>query len=340
MALHVEGGSCYTPCVEDKTHTGFIKRLLRAGVNLAVVGYVAGLTLYFALRWLGAWRLWFVEALGYILPWLFVPVLLLMPLLLLLRRRALLAILALPAAVFLLLYGGLYLPRPQVAAAGQPFTVLTYNILGLNRDVEAMAVAIRAHDADVVALHEVNASMGKALEARLLSRYPYRHREGGIGLYSRFPIEEYRAFRLGEGQGLWAQQCVLLVDGRRVALLNVHPRAPSDELRRFATSGHAADVRDLLARVEAIDGPLLVVGDLNLTEQNSAYAVLMRRLRDAHREAGRGMGFTFRPFEGGPAAWRIDYVLHSPDIVALGTALGDYGGSDHRPLIATLAWGQ
>jgi vancomycin resistance protein VanJ len=227
-----------------------------------------------------------------------------------------------------------------VAAAGQTFAVLTYNINGRNREVEAIAAQIERFDPDVVALHEVNATMHKALKARLLDRYPYQQREPGIGLYSRLPIEDYQAYRLGDEEGPWAQQCRLLLDGQRVTLLNAHPRTPTGELRHFATSGHAADVSDLLARVEGIDGPLLVVGDLNLTDQNRAYGELARRLRDAYREAGRGLGFTFRGSEGGPALWRIDFVLHTPDLAALDVALGDYGGSDHRPLVATLAWGR
>ena len=323
--------------MDEESRSGFGKRRLRVAFNLAVVAYVGLLAAYFVLRALGNEDL-FVVALGYILPWLFAPLLVLLPLALLRRSRARLALLAAPTALFLLIYGGLYLPRPQAATAGQPFTLLTYNINGLNRDVEAIATAIEAHDLDIVALHEVNASMGQALEARLLDQYPYRQRERGIGLYSRFPIEAYAAFQLGDGQGFWAQQATLRVDGRALTLLNVHPRSPVGQPRDVAAAAHAADVADLLARVDAIDGPLLVVGDLNLTDQHTAYAALTRRLGDAHREAGWGMGFTFRPFDGGPALWRIDHVLHSPDLAALDTAFGAFGRSDHRPLIATLAW--
>jgi endonuclease/exonuclease/phosphatase (EEP) superfamily protein YafD len=324
--------------MDQEPRSGFGKRRRQTAFNLAVAAYVGLLIAYFALRVLGGGDWLFVEALSYVLPWLFAPLLVLLPLALLRRSRARLVLLAVPTALFLLLYGGLYLPRPQAATAGQPFTLLTYNINGLNRNVEAIATAIEAHDPDVVALHEVNTSMGKALEARLLDQYPYRQRERGIGLYSRFPIEEYVAFQLGDGQGFWAQQATLLVDGRALTLLNVHPRSPAGQPRQAAAAAHAADVTDLLARVDAIDGPLLVVGDLNLTDQHAAYATLARRLGDAHREAGWGMGFTFRPFDGGPALWRIDYVLHSPELAALDAKLGDFGGSDHRPLVATLAW--
>ena len=45
--------------------------------------------------------------------------------------------------------------------------------------------------------------------------------------------------------------------------------------------------------------PLIVIGDFNLTDQQSLYTSLTRHLRDAHREGGWGMGFTFTPL---PAA--------------------------------------
>jgi endonuclease/exonuclease/phosphatase (EEP) superfamily protein YafD len=326
--------------MNDDARPGLGTRLSHAALNLAVAAHLGLLVAYFGLHALGGERLWYVEALGYVAPWLFAPLLVLLPAILLLRRRALLALIAIPVGLFLLLYGALFLPRTRPAAAGTPFTVLTYNINGLNRDVEAIAAAIEVHDPDVVALQEVNVSMNRALEARLLDRYPHRRWERGMGLYSRLPLEQYQAFRLGDGQGYWAQQCVLRVDGRALTLLNVHPRSIGGQLRHPAASAHAADVRDLVSRVDGIDGPLLVAGDLNLTDRHAAYTALARHLRDAHREAGWGMGFTFRPSSASPALWRIDYVLHSPDLATLDADLGDFSGSDHRPLVATLAWGR
>ena len=98
-------------------------------------------------------------------------------------------------------------------------------------------------------------------------------------------------------------------------------------------------MRDLLSRIVEIDGPLIVIGDFNLTDQQSIYAPLTRHLRDSHRESGWGMGFTFTRFRRlGLPMWRIDYVFHSSDLVALSSTMGDFGGSDHRPVIAKLAF--
>lgn len=326
--------------------SGFLKRLAIAGVNLLTPLHAGLIVTYFALRWLGGGDLWFVDALGYVLPWLFAPLVALLPAVLLRRSLLLLALVAAPTALFLLTYGHLYLPHWPVRAAGPTFTVMTYNVLYRNSDADGIAAAIEAHAPDFFGLRELEPPVVQALESRFADRYPYRRVEPGCGFFSRYPILEYEAFRLDEGH--WAQQCLLDIDGYQVTVLSVHPRSPP--LRGFhpfglplgiptgfANQGRDADVRDLLSRLEGMDGPLVLIGDFNLTDQQSLYAVLTRHLRDAHRESGWGMGFTFTRFPRlGLPAWRIDYVFHSPDLVPLSTTVGDYGGSDHRPVIARL----
>jgi endonuclease/exonuclease/phosphatase (EEP) superfamily protein YafD len=79
----------------------------------------------------------------------------------------------------------------------------------------------------------------------------------------------------------------------------------------LADTERDVDLRGLLARLEGIEGPLVIIGDFNATDQQRLYAPLARRLRDAHGESGWGMGFTFSRWpETGPALWRIDYVFH------------------------------
>ena len=99
-----------------------------------------------------------------------------------------------------------------------------------------------------------------------------------------------------------------------------------------------ANVRALLSRLETVDTPVIVIGDFNLTDQHSSYRAITNHLRDAHTESGWGMGFTARYVPLGLPLWRIDYIFHSPQMMALRTVLGEYGASDHRPVIAELAF--
>jgi vancomycin resistance protein VanJ len=330
---------------------GFSRRFALAIVGTLMSLHTGLIAAYFLARWLGGNALWFVAAAAYVLPWLFVLSLLLLPVALLLRRCRLLPIVAaVPPVLFLLTYGHLYLPRWPVRTAGPSFTVLAHNVLYKNRDVEAVVTSVKLHEPDFFGLRELAGPMAEALEPRFAEHYPHHRVEPGCGFWSRYPILAYEAFQLVEGEGTWTQQVVLDVDGRKVTVLSVHPRSPPvygiplSELpaalpTALPNRDRDADLRALLSRLEGIDGPLVVIGDFNATDQQSLYAPLARRLRDAHRESGWGMGFTFSRWpDVGLALWRIDYVFYSPDLVALSAGVGGYGGSDHRPVIARLAF--
>jgi vancomycin resistance protein VanJ len=330
---------------------GFLKRLMVAGLNVLTPLQTGLLVTYYALRELGGGELWFIDALSYILPWLYLPFIILLPGVLLLRRtRLMLILVAIPSMLFMSSYGRLYLPRSSVRSTGPTFTVMSYNVLWSNQQADRVAAAIEEHDPDIVGLQEILPSMGAALEERLAERYPYRRLENSYGVLSHFPIVHYEFYQLGEGTGSWVQEMVLEIDGHRVNLLHAHPRSPALEgfhpfglplgiPTGFLNQGRDADIRGLLSRVERLEDPLIVIGDFNLTDQQIMYTPLTSRLKDAHRESGWGMGFTFSRFPSiGLPMWRIDYVFYSPDLVARSATTGDYGGSDHRSVIAELSF--
>jgi endonuclease/exonuclease/phosphatase (EEP) superfamily protein YafD len=329
---------------------GFFKRLTVAGLNLLTPLQTGLLVTYYILRELGGGDLWFIDALSYILPWLYLPFIILLPGILLLRRtRMMLILIAIPITLFCLTYGRLYLPCSSVHSRGPTFTVMTYNVLWTNKHADRLAAAIEEQAPDIVGLQEIMPSMGFALQERLAERYPYRQLENSYGILSRFPILQYGFYPLGDGRS-WVQQIMLEIDGHQVNLLNAHPRSPPLEgfhpfglplgiPTGFLNQGRDADIRYLLRRIDRLEDPLVVIGDFNLTDQQIMYKPLISRLKDAHRERGWGMGFTFSRFPNiGIPMWRIDYVFYSPDIVALRVTTGDYGGSDHRPVIAELGF--
>ena len=327
---------------------GFFRRLAMAGASVLVPLHTILVLGYFAAHRLGGRGIWYVDAISYVLPWLFVPLLCLLPAAMLRRSRFLLALALIPVALFLWTYGELYVPRRAPKATGSMVTVMTYNVFYRNPDADRVAEEILAHNPDVVGLQELGPAVAQAIGTRLIGRYPHQRVEPGCGLFSRYPIVEYEAFQLSQGAGAWAQRARLNVGGWAVTVVSVHPRSPP--LRGihpfglplgiptgFDNEGRDMDVRDLLARLDDISGPLVVVGDFNLTDRHDLYADLTARLRDSHRESGWGMGFTFTRFrELGLPVWRIDYVLHSVDMETLLARVGEFGGSDHRPVIAKL----
>jgi len=85
---------------------------------------------------------------------------------------------------------------------------------------------------------------------------------------------------------------------------------------------------------------VIVLGDINATEREPAYAELSAGLRDAHLDAGGGPGSTWRP---PPLAFlpfgllRIDYVLATPDLVPTSSTVDCSLPSDHCRVDADLA---
>ncbi len=74
-----------------------------------------------------------------------------------------------------------------------------------------------------------------------------------------------------------------------------------------------------------------------MTDQHPVYADIATHLTDAFVARGQGMGFTFSPFNKADLPlWRIDYIFYSPELTAVDVTVGDFAGSDHKPVIATL----
>ncbi len=292
---------------------------------------------------------WLVDALGYILPWLFLPTLILLPAAALNRSRRFTGPALIPVAIFVAFYGHLFIPQRGPAPGDTAFTIMTFNIWDLNDDDAAIVQEIKAHDPGLIGLQELTPEMANSLQERLGSDYPYAEFTSESGILSKWPLLDVNAFRLG-GDGHWALKARVEMGEESLTLFNVHPRSP--RLRStplpivpfglpvdFVTAARDRDVADLLLRLERARGPLLVMGDLNLSDRSQGYRALTSSLIDAHRQAGWGLGFsrTHFPRQGIPT-WRIDYILYSPQLVALKSYTGAFAGSDHRPVIGQLAF--
>lgn len=99
--------------------------------------------------------------------------------------------------------------------------------------------------------------------------------------------------------------------------------------------------------------PAILTGDLNINEDNPAYAVLVRpdtadaiRWIDAYRTVHpqrKPDEASFHGFKGGAAGSRIDFVFHTAHLVATAAAIDRTSRdgrfpSDHYPVTAVLKW--
>lgn len=289
---------------------------------------------------------------------LMLPALALLPLSLLLRRRWLALSLVVPTFAFVRAYGPRLLKRRSVTAAGQPITMMTYNLHAETEQLEPILRLIEEADVDVISVQELSIAAADCFQMALRDKYPYQamHPQTpanrGQGVLSRYPIMSQTYWRnphIASGS-LGHLRVELDVDGRSVTLYNAHPLHPGMGDKWFDTTIRAREMDTVLERAAQDEGAVLVMGDFNMSDQSDDYRRMVTRYGDAFGAAGRGMGFTFpdlRTFQALPDYWplpmplpaflRLDYIFYNDYFIPIEARVWPTsGGSDHRPVVATL----
>lgn len=334
------------------------RRPLRWLVLLGDV-YCAALCLGIAARLFVGERWELIALLNSFLHLLLLPTFVWLPAALLRRRWAISLVSALPVLFFLVTYGSAFLPKSSVTTAGElPVRVLTYNLHSEQERLDPMVEVIRHADADVVAVQELSAEAAARFDQTLADLYPYRafHTAPqepviGQGILSRFPIVSDTYWRNETlPVKLAHQRATLDIHGSSLVVYNTHPIHPFlKEGHIFYTALRTTEIESVLDRATQETEPVIIVGDFNMADLSEDYQRITARFADSYREAGWGLGFTFPDF-GGPNAApgrvrflpvrpvvRLDYVFHNQWVqTQLIRVWPESGGSDHRPLLATL----
>lgn len=221
------------------------------------------------------------------------------------------------------------IPAPRADAL--PVRLLTHNVWHYSPDPASIAQAIIDARPDVAMLQEVNGSFRPMLPA-LDQHFAYTTTcppGCDLVIFSRWPIADSDYF-LKDAAGrkfgpamLWAR--IAGPGGRHFTAVTLHyprPTSRDQAVRR-------RDVAQALARIDR--DPLIVAGDMNLTpwaaamrEQDRAFAPLIRMTRTPSWP---------RAFPVLP----IDHLYAGPDWGLVSARQLPATGSDHRPLVVTLA---
>ncbi|TAK36195.1 MAG: hypothetical protein EPO21_03420 [Chloroflexota bacterium] len=331
---------------------------MRTFLSLILFGlglvYVVPLTGFMLLRGIPANPPWWLDLANTFTLYLFIPTVPLLVLGLLTFSRPTLLLCLLPVLLFVFLYGGLFLPRHSSPTAGQDtFTVMTHNVGAGSPNAPSVAQIVDETNADIVAIQELTDETAQALIARLGDQYRYRALlpradYSGVGVFSRFPIESEESFTVGH----LAQHLVLNIRGQRVHVFNFHPMAPDIQwitghslppymIRGFDTEWQTKQMAFIQKKVEEAEGPIVMVGDFNTTDQSRQYGQLTHNLTDVYREVGWGFGHTFPAAGYFPrlpfSVLRIDYIFHSRELTGREARVAGPTGSDHLPVIARLS---
>jgi len=230
------------------------------------------------------------------------------------------------------------LARTPPPATGHSLRVVSANLLTDNRIPSALVDELVRLDADLYFLQELSGRFDQDLERRgFWGRYPFHRRlvredSFGSAIASRLPLRDLQVFSLTD---LPEMRAVLSFEGRDVELLNIHLMPPRNAgyvpIYRAGTAG-------VMELVRGLDGrSFILAGDFNATP-DSAFLAGMRTMADDSWElAGRGFGATWPNGQVPLPPIRLDHVFLSPDLTASAIQVGVGAGSDHRPLIATVA---
>ena len=243
--------------------------------------------------------------------------------------------------------------RPEEAL----LRVATYNIQAGAGDLRRIADEIKAMDADLVALQEVDVhwhprsgfadqatELGKMLGVAVRFAPIYRMagaqgrppREFGVALLSKLRIESWDNDSLTRLSTQEAQptparmpgllRAVVNFRGTRVRVLTAHLDYRSDPAIR------RAQVEEIVRVLGESSGPTILAGDLNATPEALELQPLFRRLMDSWQPS-KGPGYTYPAIA---PAKRIDYVLYSDPFVLVEARVAESAAADHRPVIVSL----
>lgn len=248
-----------------------------------------------------------------------------------------------------------------LATAGDTrLRVMVFNIAAGHGDLDRIIGEIDSARPDIVGLQEVDkhwsARSGWADQPALLAealgmevfyapiyRIPHPEegrpvREYGLAFLSRLPILESHNHPLTRHSTQQAgaepepkpgfPEIAVRFGGQTVRIFNTHLDFRADpRVRRI-------QVGETLARLERIDGPVILMGDLNATPEKEELQPLFARLPDAWDEEKRGPGHTFPAREPDR---RIDYLLASDHFEVKHAKVIATEASDHLPLVFDLA---
>lgn len=225
-------------------------------------------------------------------------------------------------------------PAAMARSSRNALRVLSLNVWFRNEDPGRLAPYLESSGADVIVLQEISQGQARDLRARLKS-YPHAYVEGAaltdVVLFARWPLREPGTVKLSS-TGVSALRAIVDWRGMPITVVGAHlhwPIGPRNSARR---NGELVGLAEL-ARTHT--GPLLLLGDFNITPWSAHFSKFLDTSRLKDCAAGHGLDPTW-PSQVWPLGIRIDHCFASAHWLALNAWTGPRVGSDHRPMIAEL----
>lgn len=224
------------------------------------------------------------------------------------------------------------------AADAQTAKLLVFNVRWSNERLDDVVALVTKHQPDVVVFHEVYRQNRPGLRA-LDAQYPYR-----VECWQSWPCDTLILSRKRlsapfiatdwKGTEIGFARVEFDVGACPVTLFAAHLNRPWPYHSLGSDAAQYKQTAALADAVRAWPGPKIVVGDMNAT----TWSPVVRELAVA---AGgrplRGWSGTWPYFFPGVLKLPIDHVIVSQPQIEATRAVLDTTGSDHSPVLATLA---
>lgn len=256
---------------------------------------------------------------------------------------------AVVAIVNLAAVAGLYLPPPDpsgnsTASGAVKSAVRSVAIAQFNAQAStspsgfnSLARFVDETDPDVVAVEDLSGAWAAQFRGAFPQMSPVIELPmaggGGIGLYSRIPIQDARLRYFSDAEhGLASITARLLLGGEIVDLVATHPIAPTSPTTLRARNQQLANIASERTRFAQ---NLIVVGDLNMTSWSPAFGQFAGAM--GLRDSRKGFGAQ-GTWPASLPGWRIplDHCLASDRFTTLERRVGPNSGSQHLPIFVRL----
>ena len=259
------------------------------------------------------------------------------------------AISGIVVACIAVLFGGNGVGETRPSQNAVALRVMTYNIhhaegLDGKVDLDRIAAVIRAADADVVCLQEVDRDLPRTQHLdfpRLLGEklgmtvvfdpnYQFDGGDYGNATLTRIAVTSFENLKLPAPQGIEPRGCLrttVRLGTHTVDILNAH-LGLDEKQRQEQASAILKSLRDV---------PTVLAGDMNEPATSPGVSALLTRLRDtAEKNAARKSG----PSPAEKTTPKIDFIFVSKDVEVLSCrvlATPETAASDHLPYVAEVS---
>lgn len=204
-----------------------------------------------------------------------------------------------------------------------------FNVLMVNKDHGSTIAQALNSDADLISFQEVNKRWAKDLSTALSCKYPFskiiaRSNNYGIAVFSKTPFNDVWSYHSAGDPSI--EGCVT-IKGQDLHFIATHTRSPLPYYNYLLRN---EQIDEIAERIAVVDGPKIVLGDLNAVPWDEK--VVQLRRDTGLKDSRSSLASTF-PKYGGVAKIPIDHILHSPELKCLGFKTISGMSSDHLGVI-------